>query len=188
MPRGKRGSKVFGIVLIFIGVMWLLKEMGYRDVLRGEFGMWAMAIFGTLMLLNGYRQNRRGLVFWGSFLTLLGAVNIFQEFRIIHPYLVEVWPLYLGSIGVAFLATIPLKPIDYGSAIPGFIFIASGLYLFLEINDYLPYGLYYGERTFPALFLILIGVLLVWKNSRRKKEDISSTDDGKEVSSKKANI
>jgi len=188
MPRGKRGSKVFGIVLIFIGVMWLIREMGYRDVLRGELGMWAMAIFGTLMLLNGYRQNRRGLVFWGSFLTLLGAVNIFQEFRIIHPYLVDVWPLYLGSIGVAFLTTIPLKPIDYASAIPGFIFIAAGLYLFMEVNDYLPYGLFYGERTIPALFLILMGVLLVWKNSRRKKEDISSTDDGKEVSSKKANI
>ena len=83
MARGKRGSKVFGIILIIIGVMWLLREMGYRDVIRGEFGMWAMAIFGTLMLLNGYRQSRRGLVFWGSFLALLGTVNIFQEFSIL---------------------------------------------------------------------------------------------------------
>ena len=188
MARRRRGSKMFGMILIFIGVMWLLKEMGFRDVLRGELGMWAMAVFGMLMFLTGYKQNRRGLVFWGSFLSLLGTINIFQDFRIIHPYLTEVWPLYLGSIGVAFLATIPLKPIDYTSAVPGLIFIAAGGFLFMEINEYIPYGILYGDRTIPALFLILIGVLLLWKNSRRNKEDISSTDDGEEVSSKKANI
>ena len=188
MARGRRGSKVFGSILIFIGGMWLLKELGFRDTLRGELGMWAMVIFGTLMFLNGYRQNRRGLVFWGSFLTLLGTVNILQEFRIIHPFLIDVWPLYLGSIGLAFLATIPLKPIDYTSAIPGLIFIAVGGFLFLEINNYIPYGILYGDRTIPALFLILIGVLLLWKNSRRNREESSSTDDGEEVSSEKANI
>lgn len=188
MTKRRQGSKVFGTILIFIGVFWLVKEMGFGSMIRGELGMWAMAIFGALMLLNGYRQNRRGLVFWGTFLTLLGSINIFQEFRIIHPYLTEVWPLYLGSIGVAFFATIPLKPIDYTSAIPGLIFIAAGGYLFLEINDYIASGILYGDRTVPALFLILMGILLLWKNSRKNREENAADNGEKEVSSEKANI
>jgi len=80
MARGKRGSKMFGTILIFIGVMWLLKEMGFRDVLRGELGMWAMAIFGMLMFLTGYKQKRRGLVFWGSFLSLSQPLQLLRYY------------------------------------------------------------------------------------------------------------
>ena len=188
MANRKSRSKLFGMILIFIGAFWLLKEMGFGYVLRGELGMWVLAIFGILILFTGYRQNRRGLVFWGAFLTLLGSINILQEFRIIHPYLIEVWPLYLGSIGVAFFATIPLKPIDYSSAIPGTIFVAVGGYLFMTVNEYFPYGLLYGDRTIPALFLILIGGLLLWKKPRRKHEDGKSDNGGEEVTSEKANI
>lgn len=188
MAKRRRGSKVFGIFLILIGVMWLVRDMGFGNDLRGELGMWAMVVFGTFMLLSGFRQNRRGLVFWGSFLTLLGTINILQEYRIIHPYLTEVWPMYLGSIGVAFFATIPLKPIDYSSAVPGLIFIFAGGYLFLDINNYISYDILYGDRTIPALFLILMGIFLLWKNSRNSKDEIDSTGDGEEVSSEKANI
>ena len=89
---------------------------------------------------------------------------------------------------MAFFATIPLKPVDYASAIPGAIFVAAGAYLFLGINDYIPYGILYGDRTIPALFLILLGGLLLWKKPRRSREEIISDKGEEESRSKKANI
>ena len=188
MSRRRHGSKVFGMIMVFIGLIWLLREMGFGYMFRGELGMWVLVIFGVFLLISGYIQNRRGLVFWGTFLSLLGGINLLQDFRIIHPYLTEIWPLYLGSIGVAFFATILLKPVDYTSAIPGTIFIAAGGYLFLGINDYIPYDLIYGDRTIPALFLILLGGFLLLRKPRNKREDKVSNSGGKKPNSEKANI
>jgi len=188
MSRRKRRSKVFGMIMVFIGSFWLLRELGFGYMFRGEMGMWVLAIIGVLLLISGYVQNRRGLVFWGALLSMLGGINLLQDFRIIHPYLTEVWPLYLGSIGVAFFATILLKPVDYTSAIPGIIFIAAGGYLFIGINDYIPYDLLYGDRTIPALFLILIGGLLLWRKPRKKIEKNVSDTGGDKPNSEKANI
>ena len=181
---------MFGLLLVIIGSIWMMKELGYGYLLDDGAGMWVLLIFGAVILINGYNRNRRAAVFWGTMMLLIGAVNLMQEFRIIHPYLTDVWPLYLVIIGASFYATVPVTPNDYASMIPGTIFALSGTFLFLEINGYLPYGFYYSGNKLLAILLILIGALLLWGKSgfRRSKIDKGMAKEDEEAPTGKANI
>ncbi|MCH7494873.1 MAG: hypothetical protein IH825_02100, partial [Candidatus Marinimicrobia bacterium] len=117
MKSKQTTSRVFGLLLVIIGSLWMLNELGYGYLLRHGAWMWVLLIFGTVILINGYNQKRRGPVFWGMMMLLIAAVNLMQEFRIIHPYLTDVWPLYIAMIGVSFYATLPVTPNDYASLI-----------------------------------------------------------------------
>ena len=190
MKNRKTTSRVFGLLLVIIGSIWMLRELGYAYLLNNGAWMWVLLIFGAFVFINGYIQNRRIAVFWGMMMLLIGAVNLMQEFRIIHPYLTDIWPLYLVIVGASFYATVPVTPNDYASLIPGTIFVLSGTFLFLEINEYMPYGIFYGGNRLLAILLILIGALLLWGKSgfRRSKieKDIAKKDE--KAPTGKANI
>ncbi len=190
MKSKQTTSRVFGLLLVIIGSFWMLKELGYGYLLHNGAGMWVLLIIGTVILINGYNQKRRGAVFWGMMMLLIGAVNLMQEFRIIHPYLTDVWPLYIAIVGVSFYATVPVTPNDYASLIPGTIFLLSGTFLFLEINGYMPYGAFYGGNRLLAILLILIGALLLWGKSgiRRTKIEKNEATEDEEAPTGKANI
>ena len=190
MKSKQTTSRVFGLLLIIIGSLWMLNELGYGYLLRHGAGMWVLLIFGTVILINGYNQKRRGPVFWGMMMLMIAAVNLMQEFRLIHPYLTDVWPLYIAMIGVSFYATIPVTPNDYASLIPGTIFLLTGTFLFLEVNEYMPYGAFYGGNRLLAILLILIGALLLWGKSgfRRTKIEKSGAAEDEKTTSGKANI
>ena len=190
MKNKRTTSRVFGLLLVIIGSIWILKELGYGYLLDNSAGMWVLLIFGTVILINGYNQNRRAAVFWGMMMLLIGAVNLMQEFRIIHPYLTDVWPLYIAMVGVSFYATVPVASTDYASLIPGTIFVLFGTFLFLEINGYIPYGVYYGGNRLLAILLILIGALLLWgkSGSKRSKIEKGAPKEDEEAPTGKANI
>ena len=181
---------MFGLLLVIIGSLWMLNELGYGYLLHHGAGMWVLLIFGTVILINGYNQKRRGPVFWGMMMLLIAAVNLMQEFRIIHPYLTDVWPLYIAMVGVSFYATVPVTTNDYASLIPGTIFLLTGTFLFLEVNEYMPYGAFYGGNRLLAILLILIGALLLWGKSgfRRTKIEKSGATEDEKTTSGKANI
>lgn len=187
--KKKNGSRYFGVLLILGGLGWILDEAGYGYYISGSFGGWVFFAFGLFLLISGYTQNSKRMAFWGTMITLVAGINLLQDYRIIHPYLIDVWPLYVSAIGVAFIVTIFIKTTDYAALIPGSIFLLSGAYVFMEVNGYFHYDFMYNNNRVLAIFLILIGSLLLWRNPRNKiekKTEIVPTEESTE--SGKSNI
>ncbi len=183
------GSRYFGLLLILSGIAWILEEAGFGYFIRGSLGAWVFFAFGLFLLINGYNQNSKRMAFWGTVITLGSGVNLLQDYRFIHPYMIDIWPLYIGSVGVAFMATIFIKPTDLAALIPGGIFLLSGSYIFMEVNGFFPYEIMYNSNRIMAIFLILIGSLLLWKNPRnRAKKETEIVHPKESASSGKSNI
>ena len=183
------GSRFFGLLLILAGGIWIIEEAGFGYFIRGSVMAWVLLVFGIFIMISGYTRYKKRMVFWGVVMTLAGSINLLQEFRFIHPYLIDEWPLYIGVVGVAFLSTILVKPVEFAALIPGGIFLLSGAYIFMEVNGFFPYSIQYNSNRILAIFLILIGSLLIWKRPRNKseKEEVKQIPDDK-VNSGKANI
>ena len=88
------------------------------------------------------------------------------------------------------MATIFIKPTDLAALIPGGIFLLSGVYIFMEVNGFFRYEIMYNSNRILAIFLILIGSLLLWKNPRNKEKKESESVPSKEsaANSGKSNI
>lgn len=187
--RHQSGSRIFGLLLILAGSVWIMEEAGIGYFIRGSVMVWVLFLFGLFIMISGFTQNRKRLVFWGVVMVFASSVRLLQEFRIIHPYLIDVWPLYIGVVGIAFLSTLLVKPVEFAALIPGGIFVISGAYMFMEVNGFFPYSMHYDSNRILAIFLILIGSLLLWKKPRKKleKEEAKQISDDK-TSSGKANI
>ena len=183
------GSRYFGLLLILSGIGWLLEEAGFGYFTRGSLGAWVFFAFGLFLSISGYNQNSKRMTFWGSVITLGSGINLLQDYRLIHPYLIDIWPLYISSVGVAFMATILIKPTDLAALIPGSIFLLSGAYIFMEVNGFFQYEFMYNSNRIMAIFLILIGSLLLWINPRNKAKGETEIVLPKEnASSGKSNI
>ncbi len=191
MSRHKKraSSRMFGLLLILSGIGWILHEMGLGYYIRGSIGAWILFAFGMILMLNGFTQNIKRRIIWGTFLMLAGAFNLLQDFRYIHPYLIDIWPLYIGALGVGFMATTFTKPYDFTALIPGGIFLFSGAYIFMEVNELCQYDIMYNSNRILAVFLILIGSLLLWKNPKKKiKEEAEDLPVEESTNSGKSNI
>lgn len=184
------GSRIFGLLLMLMGIAWILQETGFVYFVRGSLGAWVLFVFGLFLMISGFSQNSKRMAFWGTVMALGSSIHLLQDYRIIHPYLIDVWPLYLSSVGVAFLATIFIKPTDLAALIPGGIFLLSGVYIFMEVNGFFRYEIMYNSNRILAIFLILIGSLLLWKNPRNKEKKESESVPSKEsaANSGKSNI
>lgn len=183
------GSRYFGLLLILSGIGWILDETGFGYLIRGSIGAWVFFVFGLFLLISGYNQKSKRMAFWGTLIMLVSGMNLLQDYRFIHPYLIDIWPLYIASVGVAFMATIYIKPNDLAALIPGGIFLLSGSYMFMEVNGFFYYEIMYNSNRILAIFLILIGSLLLWRSPRKKKNkktEIVSSE--KNADSGKSNI
>jgi len=87
------------------------------------------------------------------------------------------------------MATILIKPTDLAALIPGSIFLLSGVYIFMEVNSFFQYEFMYNSNRIMAIFLILIGSLLLWINPRNKaKKETEIVLPKENASSGKSNI
>ena len=183
------GSRYFGLLLVLSGLVWLLEEAGFRYLTRGSLGAWVFFAFGLFLFISAYFQNSKRMAFWGTVITLGSGINLLQDYRLIHPYLIDTWPLYISSVGVAFVATIFIKPTDLAALIPGSIFLLSGAYIFMEVNGFFRYEIMHNSNWIMAIFLILIGSLLLWINPRNKeKKDTEISPPEENSNSGKSNI
>ncbi len=104
-----RGNKrfLFGIILIIVGVIWIMKRLGYipemwEDVLIS----WQMLliVIGAVSLVGGNRTAGIIIMMIGGFFMIPELIEIPWELRRIA------WPLLLVGIGVALLFRQRHKP------------------------------------------------------------------------------
>ena len=158
---GGRGRFTAGILLIALGILMLLRNLDVWWFNWHELQTWGLTAFGALLLVVGYIHQSRGKVFAGSLLLLYGSLGILREFYIIHPYLTEIWPLYLGIFGVSFTALYPIGPRDLASMVVGLFFIATGVLLFMAENRFFPALTPISMRETWPFFIIFLGSILL---------------------------
>jgi len=101
-PQARRESRItgrlfFGAVLVALGVLWTLDNLGLADA--GEYMRWwpVIPIFYGLLRLTGIDGTRR--VGSGLLFTLGGGYLLLRELRILHVSLFGLWPVFLIIIG-----------------------------------------------------------------------------------------
>lgn len=102
--RSVNGRLIFGVIVVTLGVLWTLDNLGLIDsdeILR----FWpAILIAFGLAKLFGWGTRRNPV--WGATFAIAGTWWLAGTLDIIHAHLFSVWPLILIAIGV----TILLRP------------------------------------------------------------------------------
>ena len=164
-----------GLLLVAGGTAVLLRNLGFWRMSWHDAGTWGLTAVGALILFVAYSQRSRGKVFLGSLIFLYGIVRFLVDLRIIHPFLTEVWPLYLVIFGGAFAALYPIGPRDVATLIVGLLFVSTGLFLFATENRYFP-GLsdILVSQLWPVILILFGAVLLLLSFLRRPDARLGS--------------
>jgi predicted membrane protein len=93
----RRGPLVTAIVVIIVGVVLLLDQLGYVSV---DFWPLVFGAAGVVLLLSGNCWSQR---LWGSGLLLAAIMIALNERGITHIRFWQLWPLYIIVAGVGLL-------------------------------------------------------------------------------------
>lgn len=87
----------FGLVLITIGVVFLLRELGAVP----DIGLWTLIwlALGSWLLLGKLAGNRRGW-FWPLTLLLIGTVMLLRDLEVLDRDF-SIWPVVIIAIGLS---------------------------------------------------------------------------------------
>lgn len=87
----------FGLALITIGVLFLLRELGAVP----DIGVWTLVwlALGGWLFLGTLAGRRRGW-FWPLVLLLIGATMLLRDLEVLDPDF-SIWPVVIIAIGLA---------------------------------------------------------------------------------------
>ena len=170
----ERRSIVPGIILIIIGGLIILNKYDLFEFRFRNIFPYALVAFGVWFIYKLLVRGQRGAAFPAAFFTLLGLFFLLRRHSHLFWRLYDVeefWPVFLLILGLAFLVQFIVRPKDWGLLIPSVIFLAIGsAFLLRNLGWYYFYNFhYYIEQYWPAV-LILLGVLLIFTNLRRKAD------------------
>jgi hypothetical protein len=162
MPEEKK-TLIPGILLILFGIFLLFRTDTFIEQERSVFVTVLMIVFALLLLLEAFRRQRKGALFWGVFLL------VFAGFRILDSMTIS----YTGDLfhqenalpfafGIGFLAIFVVNPRDWGLLIPSCIFLFLGIGLMLVD---LPFGQWELETLIESYWpvpVIFLGAGLLW--------------------------
>jgi hypothetical protein len=168
----KGRSVLPGIILIFIGVVFLLHQLDvfyfrwrhiYPIMLLGIGAMFGVAVFS---------KGDRGASFPATVLLTLGVfffLRNFDYFSFDYYFydLRDFWPVFLIAFGFGFIVLFAFKRDDWGVLVPGGVLLFFGVVFFLNTLDIL----YWRNITdFWPVILIAVGVSIVINSLRKKPE------------------
>src|SRR5689334_21710890 len=91
------GRMVWGLVVLTLGVLWTLDNLGQIDASRVVQWWPAVALAWGLMLLSGVNGRRRLVAGW--IWTTIGALSILRPLGIADADVTSFWPLLLVFVG-----------------------------------------------------------------------------------------
>jgi hypothetical protein len=158
----RKSFPIFGILLIVIGSSILLDRL--YIIHFGWYRIWPtlLAVLGLWMVINSFIYEKRGKIFGGTFIFLLGVLFVLKNFNIIYMRYDIFWPALFLILGLSFLMLFIFEPKDWGVLIPSIIFIGFGLFVIFTRLGYFYYweiwdliGMYW------PVILIIIGVSML---------------------------
>ena len=108
LPRGvmsgRRGARftgrmLFGLVMVSLGVLWTLENLGLSEV--GEVLRWwpSLLVFYGFMRFTGLDGTRR--VVSGSLFMIAGGWMLARELGLVHVSIFRLWPVFMIAIGAS---------------------------------------------------------------------------------------
>jgi hypothetical protein len=168
----KRFPALLGWVLLLFGAALLLDR--WHPHLLG----WSTALIalGVALFYLGAARDR-GAIFPGTFLLLLGLLNLLRSQGVADLPWSLTWPLILLILGVAFVTLFIFDP-DRRGALPIGIFIIIISFLFIRFPHFWKDILDTAGTWWPVIF-ILIGLRILWSSRKNKssRQDAKSQKD-----------
>ena len=93
-------ARIFvGLVVLTLGVLWTLDNLGMLDASRIIYWWPVVALgWGVIYLFGlGVRRN----VNLGAFWTIIGAISLLNTFGVIHVTVFALWPVFLIVMGAS---------------------------------------------------------------------------------------
>ena len=162
-------SSWFGVGLIVVGVAMLLDRL---DVVRmgWPFAIWTlMALFGLVKGVDGFGRRKPRLVFWGTFLFLLGTYCLLRDLDVVD--LQSYWwlPATILILGFSFLMMYMSTPKDWHLLVPSVSLLGIGAVMVLtEFGYFYRYDIVHAIRVYWPVGLILFGVSLILQTNQQR--------------------
>jgi len=161
MEQKKNGKFVWGIILVCVGFLLMLSNLGVVPSLGRLIGLfWPLIIiFMSLMFHFGYYTNRNnaGLLVPGGILLTVGIVCQASMLWDLWGFL---WPGFILAPAVGLFELYIFGNREKGLLIP--VTILSGISLIFFSMNFRALGLF-GKYLIPII-LIIVGILVLFKN------------------------
>jgi hypothetical protein len=158
----KRFPALLGWVLLLLGAILLLDR--WQPHLLG----WStiMISLGVALIYLGVARDR-GAIFPGTFLFLIGVLNLLRSEGVLDIPWSLTWPLILMALGVAFVTLFISDPDRRGALPPGLIIITMA-FIFLRFPEFWD-TLWDFVGTWWPVILVLIGLRLLYSSRQAAK-------------------
>jgi len=165
----KKPSIIPGALLIFVGLILLLKRLDVVDIYWENTYPLILIGLGVAFFISVFARDDRNASFWSTTFLLLGFFFFLRNYNLIPFYFWdEIWPVILLAIGISFVVLYLFKPQDWGVLIPGVVLLFIGFVALAHTMDFYWRTSRFIEDFWPVI-LILIGGALVLSSFLRKK-------------------
>lgn len=154
----------FGISLIVVGTAILLSRLDVVDF-RWTTALWVLlGSFGAKKAVDGFTANRRGWLFWGTFLFLLSLVQALEAFDMLHLYHYIMLPVLLIILGCSFLMLFLHSPRVWNVLIPAVSLLGLGSAIMMVESGYLyRWDVIDAVENYWPIAFILFGISMLVK-------------------------
>lgn len=158
------GFSIFGIFLILLGAGLILNRL---NLLRYKWGiiLWvSLGIAGLAAAIQAFITQRRGVVFWGSFLFFSSIAMLVHRFELINYAPWDVPAALSLALGLSFLMLFFYNPHRFGVLVPVLFFGGYGVLYYLwwwDVIDWFEMKHYL--QTYWPVLIILWGMSLIFR-------------------------
>jgi hypothetical protein len=150
---------LFGIALIIIGVLLLLKNL---DVLSLRFSSYfwpVVMLIGLVGVGQGFSVNRRGKIFWSTVVFLYALFLFLRSLDSIEVRGHLFIPASFFVFGLAFLMMYLANVKEWSLIIPSFVLLGLGSMFILDEYGYVDgWEVWYSIRQYWPIAIILFGL------------------------------
>lgn len=127
----------FGIALIIAGIALLLDRL---DLIGFSWttALWILlGAFAAKKAIEGFAANKRGRLFFGTFVFLFSLVRVFEAFDLFHLDHYLMFPAIVIMLGSSFLMLFLHTPREWNVLIPATFLLGLGFAIVLVESGYL---------------------------------------------------
>jgi len=165
--NGKRPI-VAGLTLIAVGMAFILDNI--YDV--GFSWQLIMIVIGIALAIQATDKRRRGAIFPGVLMILLGFIFLADEMMWLPWGFSKDWPLFILAVGTAFIVSFLFQREKKGLLIPGAILLGLGAIFMAAEYRYIRWSKVEDVLEWWPIILLLLGVYLLIKRNRKDEEDV----------------
>lgn len=158
MAEHKKNSPVPGLILIFLGIIFLLGNFGALRLEAGAFWAYLLIFIGGIFWIAFlFDRTKPGLLMPGTILLTIGLM-FFYAGRAGWWVMEDIWPFFILAPAFGFYAMFLLGGRERNLLVPAGILTVIGVVFLMQSADY-------GMRYVWPIALIAVGVILLLRGT-----------------------